>query len=307
MNPGIHEMDEAAYHADSLAPVPSLSSTIARLILDRSPRHAWTAHPRLNKDCEPEHAKPLDFGSVAHAILTGRGRSIEIIDAADFKTKAAREARDGARAAGRLPILLHDFERARAMVNAAFEQIHCTPGCEAAFRRGRPEPTLIWREGDAWLRARPDWLDDQGPDGVTVYDFKASGRSCHPMLWARHAVEMGYDAQAAFYQRGILALNLTDRHIRFRFVAQEDEPPFALSIMEFDGETQASAQRDMNRAIGIWRDCMATGTWPAYPPIIHRIASPAYALAHKLEREVFAEEAGNQAREFSIRAQEPIS
>jgi hypothetical protein len=302
MKPGIYDgIADSVYHADPCSE-PSLSSTIARLILDRSPRHAFTAHPRLNKDYEPEHAKQLDFGSVAHAIITGRGRSIEIIDAADFKTKAAREARDAARDVGKLPILPHDFERARAMVGAAFAQIHCTPGCDAAFRRGRPETTLIWREGEAWLRARPDWLDEQGPDGVTVYDYKASGRSCHPMLWARHAVEMGYDAQAAFYQRGILALGVTDRHIRFRFVAQEDEPPFALSIMEFDGETQASAQRDMNRAIGIWRDCMATGIWPAYPPIVHRIAAPAYALAHKLEREVFAEDAAK----FSIRAQEPI-
>ncbi len=49
MTPGLHRLEAEACHRDP-APAPSLSSTLARLLLRRSPAHAWHASPRLNPD-----------------------------------------------------------------------------------------------------------------------------------------------------------------------------------------------------------------------------------------------------------------
>ena len=42
---GWHELSDEVYHADP-CPSPSLSSSIANLVIDKSLMHAWRAHPR---------------------------------------------------------------------------------------------------------------------------------------------------------------------------------------------------------------------------------------------------------------------
>src|SRR5260221_5320495 len=45
--PGLYDIADADYHADCCA-VPSLSSSIVKLLDQQTPLHAWQAHPRLN-------------------------------------------------------------------------------------------------------------------------------------------------------------------------------------------------------------------------------------------------------------------
>ncbi|WP_242401117.1 hypothetical protein [Acetobacter okinawensis] len=47
--PGIYDLPEAQYHADP-CPTPSLSNSVARILLDESPMHAHFSHPRLNPE-----------------------------------------------------------------------------------------------------------------------------------------------------------------------------------------------------------------------------------------------------------------
>src|SRR3972149_4631152 len=49
------------------APEPSLSASVAHLLLTRSARHAWLAHPRLNPAWAPEATEQTDLGTLAHA------------------------------------------------------------------------------------------------------------------------------------------------------------------------------------------------------------------------------------------------
>lgn len=303
MKPGIHDgVPEAVYHADC-APSPSLSSSLARLILDRSPRHAWTAHPRLNPDFEPAEDPKFDFGAAAHAMLLGRGLALAIIDAKDFRTKAAQQARDEARLEGKTPMLPHDHERAVEMVAVARMQLAEIPGCERTFIDGAAEQTLIWQEpGDVWCRARLDWVEA----GPIVTDLKTTGQSANPFTLGRKVADMGYDVQAAFYERGLKALGLADRGVTFRFVFIEDEPPFALSVVELDGESMHWARRKVERAIAAWRMSMQSGVWSAYPPMIARIELPPWALAQAEAREVATQSEHERALEFSRRAQQPL-
>ena len=91
-DPGLYDMPEADYHADP-CPEPSLSSTLARLMVNRSPRHAWTASPRLNPDHEPVNKETFDVGRAAHAVLLGRGAPIA-------RPRGPQELRDGALGVG---------------------------------------------------------------------------------------------------------------------------------------------------------------------------------------------------------------
>jgi len=80
--PGIYDIPETDYHADPIAE-PSLSSSIAKILLARSPRHAWANHPRLNPNQEPETRREFDFGSAAHAmLLEGSMSNFSVVDAA---------------------------------------------------------------------------------------------------------------------------------------------------------------------------------------------------------------------------------
>src|SRR4051812_43711235 len=71
------------YHRD-ICPEPSLSNSLAGILLSRSPKHAWLAHPRLNPNYKPEESKVFDKGSAAHALLLEGIDLMEVIDPADY-------------------------------------------------------------------------------------------------------------------------------------------------------------------------------------------------------------------------------
>ena len=48
MKQGIFTMSEEMYHSDKIGSEITLSNSIAKIIIQQSPQHAWYAHPRLN-------------------------------------------------------------------------------------------------------------------------------------------------------------------------------------------------------------------------------------------------------------------
>ncbi|MBW4971899.1 hypothetical protein KZY98_15680, partial [Croceibacter atlanticus] len=65
LSPGTYDLPAEVYHADQMCAVPTLSSSLARLMLARSPRHAWHASPRLNPDHQSDDRKTFDIGRAA--------------------------------------------------------------------------------------------------------------------------------------------------------------------------------------------------------------------------------------------------
>src|SRR5271156_5921927 len=123
---GLHALSMDVYQSDP-CPAPSLSSGIANILLTQSPAHARLAHPRLNPAYQRETDSRMDIGSIAHAMLLERDESaVVIVDAPDWRTKAAKEARDGAWAEGKHAILAHKFEAVQSMVVAALTYVQST-------------------------------------------------------------------------------------------------------------------------------------------------------------------------------------
>lgn len=285
-------MSAEEYHADPCE-TPSLSSSVARILLFDSPHKAWHAHPKLNPAWAPrEPEEKFDLGTAAHDWLLRGLDSAEIVDAPDWRTKAAREARDAARAAGRIPLLAHRADEVRMMADSARAQLAAFREKPTPFVDGKAEQVLIWKEDNGILcRARLDWIND---DRITVDDYKTTSGSANPEEWSRTMFGGQYDVQAAFHIRGLRAVYGTAPV--FRFVVQENYAPFDLSIIALDPEAIEYAERKVERAIALWGECLESGEWPSYPRRTCYASIPSYLASQWLDRETRDENAREEVR-----------
>ena len=190
--PGIYDIPADDYHADP-TPEPSLSSSIAKVLIARTPRHARLQHPRLNPNFERSHNKKYDIGIAAHAmLLEGEDVFVEV-DARDFKSDAAKEARDAAYAAGKTPLLPHQIETVGAMNKAAHAQLDRHEEARGIFDHGKAEQTIIWQEAGIWCKARPDLI----VSGGALWDYKTT-TDANPDVWQRQCFNLGADIQASW-------------------------------------------------------------------------------------------------------------
>ena len=280
--PGFYPAISAAdYHADP-CPEPSLSSSIARVLLNRSPLHAWINHPRLNQKCEDSGgSRGMDLGSAVHEMLLGRGGEIVEIEAANFTTKAAREARDAARAIGKTPLLTDDCRRAEAMSAVSRARLTDHP---AYAGEGFSEAVIAWKEGPVWCRAM---IDRISRDRRSVLDIKTTAKTARPEAATRTIFDMGYHFQTAFYERGLNVLFPSDAGRRdFTFLFQEDEPPYECSLIRLDEGAMTIARKQVMAAIGLWKRCMASNDWPGYSRAVQTASMPEWMQHQWLTREL---------------------
>ena len=279
------DIPAARYHADDLCAVPTLSSSIASVLLSASPRHAHLAHPRLNPHAKHVSTKVMDLGSVAHELVLGKGSGFCVATYNDYRTKTAQEWRDGVIARGAIPIKESELSNAQEMACFVERAVSEIPGAELAFNRGSAEVVAIWQAPDngALCRAMIDWLD---LENLVIYDLKTTSRRLEDRD-LQSKIASGLDLQAAFYLRGLehVMPDIAGR-ISWRWVFVECEAPFELRVIELDAMTRAFGDRKVTRAIEIWERCMNTNEWPGYPREISRLAYPAWAEAAWLEKEI---------------------
>lgn len=281
---GMHlGIDAELYHSDP-CPEPSLSSSLAYTMVTKSPAHGWAAHPRLNPLPESKSSARMDLGTVAHTLVLGAGRDIAVLDFDNWTTKAAKAARDEARAEGKTPILIGAYESAQGLVGVLGHEL-ARRGLEESFNRAHKEAVFIWREGDAYCRAMIDAVDLHEKLEVPVYDYKTT-EDASPENLARHIVNMGYDLKAAFYCRGVERVHphLAGR-TRFRWIFQETKAPFAVTVAELDGEGVTIGERKAAAAIHLWQRGMSLGSFPAYPAAVARLDYPTWEASRWNERE----------------------
>lgn len=294
MKPGIYrDMDSATYFGDP-CDEPSLSQSIAKILLDRSPLKAKHAHPRLapptTDDEEAEkYVKAQAIGNAAHAIMIGRGKTLEIIKANDFKGGEAKKLRDAAYEAGKTPILEKHLVIASDIVEAGIAKLARHEDRDA-FQFGAGEVALIWQEPgtDIWCRALVDWLHD---DLRTVDDYKTSGMSMAPHIIGIRAETAGWHIQAAFIERGLDILDPAGAGRRkFRFIAQEqDGRPYDLTTMHMDEHWLTMGRKKVAAALMLWHAAIRTNRWQGYPLQAQRPDYPTYREKQWLERELSGE------------------
>lgn len=273
---------EAAYHADPCVR-PSLSQSIAHILVTESPRHAWLAHPKLG-GVERARTRPMDEGAILHKLLLGAGAQFEMVIADDWRTKAAKEARDVIVAGGKIAILAHNFEK----LKTAAERIFQNAKNQGFPFGGHSEVAIeftdyadqIKRERQVLCRCRIDHIRP----GDTIYDVKKVA-SANPKDIARKIVEYGYDIQAIAYTRAYeqlvpAALGRTD----FVFLFCETEPPYEVVPARLDGYHHEIGKRRWERALTLWDKLLTEGSypWPGYSDGAIVVIPPQYVINQEL-------------------------
>lgn len=270
--PGIRDISEDEYLAD---PVPggSLSASGAKALLECPARYRYQRE-------HPVRKQVFDFGSAAHKLALGAGPEITIVDYDDWRTKAAKEEREAARAAGTIPVLKAEYVQLAAMADALLAH----PLARAALdpgRGGKPEQSLFMQDeaSGVWLRARLDWMPDpHSAMRPVIFDYKTT-RSANPDSFAKSMYDYGYHVQAAFYAD--LYCQLTGVDAPFLFIAQEKEPPYLVTVCQPDADAMRAGRDKVRQAIEIYRDCTEAGIWPGYTDEIATISLPPWARARE--------------------------
>lgn len=277
----ILDCDEETYHNDPCEQ-PSLNQSIANVMLGQSPLHAWTEHPRLgnavnadaSEDGEREDTDATRGGKVIHKLLLGKGCDVEVIQADAYRTAAAKEARDAAIAAGRIPMKVRAYDK----LVAAAETIRgnlALEGIDLSDPDGQSEVAIEFHEqgehGPVLCRCRVDRIHVNR--GV-IWDVKkiisADGETC-----GKHVASYGYDVQWASNTRALAALRpeLAGR-IDMLFVFVEVEPPYAVRVTRPSGVMADIGLRQWEKAVLLWEQCLRTNRWPGYGGGIAQLDPP---------------------------------
>lgn len=246
LTPGIHD----GIPMSEYLLMPALSGGRLNVLLTQSPFHALHNEGR-------EASEVSDIGMAIHdAMLEGVDR-IVTIDADDWRTKAAKEARDEARAAGKVPMLSRKVAQVHAAIAAAQKHVMKSE-IAGAFDDGKAEQTVIWKEGDVLCKARPDWMGK----GFHI-SLKTTEGNANPSAFCRSRLsQMGYDSSLVFYDRGLRANGLTLEH---RILLVEQNPPYGCCIFGLAPSKWEYADSRVSRGIAAWQKCKQTGIYPAYP------------------------------------------
>lgn len=240
---GLHDgIDESTYHGDP----GSLSSTGAKTLLYDGPRaYRWQRDHPIHKDA-------YDLGSVAHALILGVG-DYTVLEHDSYRSKAAQVDRDQARADGRTPLLAKDYRVAEAIADA----VTASPLAVSILAEGRPEVSMWATDPDTGvlMRGRVDWLR-----GDSIVDLKTSAKPTHPTEWAWTVRNYHYALQAAWYRR-IHRLNTGD-DLPFLWIAVDKSDDPQAYVHQPDPDLLADADYDVDRALHLYADCVATDTWP---------------------------------------------
>lgn len=218
--PGVYQVPETDYHAgQNLAPRlgRSLSATACKTLLANPARFLY----------ERDHGRPpkdiYDIGTLAHElILRGGDDRLVVVDAYDWRGKAAQEAKRAAHAERKVPVHRGDLLAATALARSVRRHSLAS----AILSEGQPEQSIYWLDEETGVtcRGRIDWLRDNAIVDVktTTYGGTDAG------AFGRAAASFDYPLQAAHYQDGIEAL--TGRRLPFLFIVVEKEPPYFVRV-----------------------------------------------------------------------------
>lgn len=149
------------------------------------------------------------------------------------------------------------------IVNGCVKSLKAHPLASRMLREseGQPEVTLQWIDEATGLdmKSRLDRLPL--PDKRTIIDIKTtSDASLHG--FTRQIVNMLYDLQAAVYTNGAKACGIDVDS--FVFIAVQNSAPFQVSVVAISDEWMSWAQSDVDRQLGLIKQCKVRGIWPAH-------------------------------------------
>ena len=258
IQPGVHDgISQVDYIAD---PVPggSLSATGIKRLLECPARYRW------DTDHGGQTSPAMDLGSAAHSQAFGVGAAVHVTSEQEWRTAKVKDEIKEAKARGDIVIRPSELDAVEAMAKALREH----PVASALFDRayGKPEQTIVWRDGIVMLRSRLDWLEDS-PRGrfFLVPDYKTC-TDASPATIEKAIGRFGYHIQGAMQLAAVRSTGRVpdDVMARFLLVFQETRPPYIVTVAEPDATAMRLGAIRMREGINRYIECTRAGRWPGY-------------------------------------------
>lgn len=245
-----------------------------------TPAH-WWAHSCYNPNREEETSTPaLNIGRAAHALVLGEPQFAKYFAVMPFDSLRTNEAKAWAeKIAAEGKTVIRDTDLAMIQRMAAAQKR--SPQVSQAFKQGRPEMSLIWRDEQTgvWVKSRPDWLPDD-PATRLILDYK-SHADIAPDKFARDAFAFNYHLQAAMQRQAVREV-MGVEPAGVGHVVQEKEPPFLTELRMFRPTALDYGERLFRRALRRFAECWAAKRWPGYTTEASYIEEP-YTVAKRIE------------------------
>lgn len=275
---GLHyDVTPERYHDDPCER-PSLSSSIAKELVLRSPRHAFLIHPTLG-GAKSDPTKPMEWGTLMHLLVLKVGRPVVLVEFDDWRKDEAKRLRQEAWDKGAIPVLQHML----AAAGARAEAIRLEMLRQGIRLDGKSEVVAIWKERaddgtEVWCRSQLDHFDRAR---ARVWDLKFND-DVNPETSSRKIVPMGYYLQQYVYTRAISAVcpELAGR-VQFEFLFCENDTDL-VKRAECGGDLLEIAARHWRQAINRWARCLNTNKWPGYGDDVYRFAARPFEIARFL-------------------------
>jgi hypothetical protein len=220
----------------------------------------------------------MSFGTIVHAIALGEPGDVVCVDAADWRAKAAKEARAEAAVAGKLACLAEEYDRATyaAYVGMALVRALLPDGALIRTETGylwQDAPTGAWCRGLADVVHIPDPRQGRRP---VVVDLKTT--SATQAEWMRGVpAKYGYHVQMAAYREMVgLAWGVSPADVDYYLVVVPEEPADAWVATLSEAYAEVGEAR-WRRAKRVWAECCRAGVWPG-PDRRCELSPPAWVL-----------------------------
>jgi len=275
------DLPEDAYHADP-CDVPSLSASLAHLMVSASALHAWTASPRLNPDFENRDTDAFRLGRAFHSMMLDE-RPRHVVreeynaDWTSWRNRDACDWRDLLASKGLIPITGEEFKRLRLMQLAA--RRHYLDVMDGMLENLPTEVTLVWEAGDVTNRCRVDAIDTERRIAI---DVKTTASLADPQRWVAVSMDHGVDLRAAHYLDGLEAsFSRPDGASgwRYVFLVVEKNPPYACSLLELDERSEAMGFSKLDIARAAWATCLKHDRWEAWPGGVTQVPAPEWRFS----------------------------
>ncbi len=262
--PGIYRgIPLADYHRPDLCVEVSVSSSIFRTIINKSPKHAFNKsqlNPAYSPDDEQNEA--MSLGRFLHSAVAGEPFEHDCVlrpatvggVAYQGNRKEWREWKAAQAAAGKYILTPEMAEKAKAMIIALGQ----FPLVQQGMLNGAPERSLIWRDPRGfWKKARPDQMPNDSGDFA---DLKTTGRGVLYQETQRSIIDGGYHQQGAMVLEGARALGIPATSFTLLWV--ESKSPHCVRAQTLKDEDLARGDALNELAAKMFLDCYRSGVWP---------------------------------------------
>ena len=256
----IHDMPAEDYFAN-----PAFGSTSIRYLSDPEISLQEVKH-LLEHD---EHKEAYDVGTLAHAlILEGSLDHLVVeVDAKDYRTNKAREARDAAYAQNKIPVNNTERDTMLAPVEAMRDAVLDHPIAADLLTGHDPEVSIFWEQSGVPMKARIDALHMR--EGIAV-DLKTV-RSARPNDVRKQISDLGYYIQQRHYLNGLK--QVTGFDMDWYFVTVGKEAPHPVSVHKMVPDAMQQAQARIDHAIARYKQAQEHG-WTGYTAVYEQQLTP---------------------------------